>query len=77
MEDTREHGRAVADEELRLDQRLDDRPSSMNITDAGRVVQMPNVMDRLADSHLDACVLRLRMNVQEGSARAERPMQSA
>jgi hypothetical protein len=38
---------------------------------------VPNVMYRLADPHLDACMLRLRMNVQEGSARAERPMQSA
>jgi hypothetical protein len=54
MEDTREQGRAVADEELRLDQRLDGRPTSVNITDAGRVVQVPNVMYRLADPHLDA-----------------------
>ena len=54
MEDALECDSAFADEELRLDQRVDNRPTGVNITYVGRVVQVPNVVCGAADPHADA-----------------------
>jgi hypothetical protein len=77
MQHAREHGRTLAREELVLDQRLDDGPTGVNITDVGCVVQVPNSMSRPAAPHLDTRMFRLRMNVHEAPSWAERPMQGA